>query len=211
MVNEQSGGYNKFGLCLALLALYEFDRRPSQINKAATQKQSSSNVHWAIPAVTLGSLIFSLHSLLSDPSTLIAWSWTGFQNGRASGPIANLHGSLTIIAQCIGISIPIALAFINPAGIALLEHPLWFMYGAANSIIMYRYRNWLGYVGGLQLAMFLMSIVPLVLQRAQQIEKAGKTYFTALLVYCVLSLGSVWTVAYAFVPGGVYFRERTDL
>jgi hypothetical protein len=30
------------------------------------------------------------------------------------------------------------------------------------------------------------------------------------LVYCVLNVVSIFTVAYAFVPGGVYLRGRTD-
>lgn len=81
---------------------------------------------------------------------------------------------------------------------------------------MYRHRDWAGYVGGLNLALFLMSITPLVFHRAAAAAlggtgKIGRVYFTALLVYCLLNLASIFTVAYAFVPGGIYFRERTDL
>jgi hypothetical protein len=221
MVNDKSGGYNELGLVLAFLALYESHTRPFSTYDMSSQviEQKSSPVaepsktttDWLIPAVTLGSLIFSLHSLLSDPGTLIAWSWTGFTKGRANGPVASMHGSLTIITQCIGISIPVLLASMSPPSSHILEHPVWFVYGASNAFFMYHYRDWLGYAAGLQFSLFLMSIVPLVLRRAAQAGSVGKTYFTAWVVYCILNLGSVWTVAYAFVPGGVYLRERTDL
>ena len=76
---------------------------------------------------------------------------------------------------------------------------------------MYSYKDWVGYAGGLNFAIFVMSIIPIVLVQAQSTECIGKTYFVALGVTCVFDLASVWTVAYAFVPGGVYLRERTDL
>jgi len=76
---------------------------------------------------------------------------------------------------------------------------------------MYTYKHWIGYVGGLGFAAFLMSIVPGVLGRAAvwgRKSPAGM-WAGAMGVYCLLTVGSVLTVAYAFVPGGVYFRERT--
>lgn len=84
---------------------------------------------------------------------------------------------------------------------------------------MYAYRNWIGYAGGLGVAVFLMSVLPQVFDLAAATATAGggtglrisKTYTMALGVYCLLNLASIFTVAYAFVPGGVYLRERTDL
>jgi hypothetical protein len=123
----------------------------------------------------------------------------------------NLHGSLTLIAQSLGLLIPVILISFSSSGINLLAHPLWFFHGAASSYVMYRYKDWLGYAGGLNMALFMMSITPLVLKRAALTGAVAKTYFMAWLVFCILSLANVWTVAYAFVPGGVYLRERTDL
>lgn len=223
MVNEQSGGYNKIGLGLSFLALLEFQTRPSvsdrqsaKQNIPASSQSKSENAavppdsKWLPAAIALGSLIFSLHCLLSDSSTLIAWSWTGYADRRPQGPQPHLHGSITLIAQSIGLLIPILL----PSwGHRVLTHPLWFAYGVASAFVMYQYRNWLGYIGGVNLAVFLMAIIPQVLQGAALASKARmtKTYFTAWLVACLLDLANVWTVAYAFVPGGVYLRERTDL
>ena len=38
----------------------------------------------------------------------------------------------------------------------------------------------------------------------------ARTMGVVLLVWLVETLFSVWTVAYNFVPGGVYTREHTD-
>lgn len=213
-MNEESGGYNKSGFMLACLALYEFYTRPiSATKKRPTTSQPEadrSGSHWLTAAAALGGLIFSLHTLLADSSTLIAWSWTGYADRQPRGPLPHLHSSLTLVAQALGLLIPL----ISPAwGQRVLVHPLWFAYGGASAFVMYQYRNWLGYIGGLNLAVFLMSIIPHVLQGAALASKRGmaKTYFTVWLVACLLDLAGVWTVAYAFVPGGVYLRERTDL
>lgn len=218
MINENSGGYNKTGLFLALLALYELHTRPSHINhqypteKVAQMQPTVADDarHWLTSAIPLGSLIFSLHCLLSDSSTLIAWSWTGYTDRRPQGPQPNLHGSLTLTAQSLGLLIPIVLASRESR---ILTHPFWFAYGTISSFVMYQYRNWLGFVGGLNMAVFLMSIIPLVLQGAASMSmgRVATVYFTAWLVACLLDLANVWTVAYAFVPGGVYLRERSDL
>lgn len=216
MVNESSGGYNKIGLGLAMLALFESHTRPSQPAKrkvpvsAQPESEIAADSKWLPAAVALGSLIFSLHCLLADSSTLIAWSWTGYADRRPRGPQPHLHGSITLIAQSIGLLIPILL---SSQGHRVLTHPLWFAYGVASAFTMYQYRNWLGYIGGANLAVFLMSIIPQVLHGAAVASQARmvRTFFTALLVTCLLDLANVWTVAYAFVPGGVYLRERTDL
>lgn len=219
MLTQDCGGYNKTGLVLASLALYEFHTRPSYSAHEQTTETAAPGVrlaiadvgrHWFSSAVSLGSLLFSLHCLLSDSGTLIAWSWTGYEDRRPRGPQPNLHGSITLVAQCLGLLISV-LAISRQSNI--LTHPLWFIYGAASSAVMYRYRNWPGYIGGLHLAIFMMSIIPQVLQDAASTSKGriAKTYFTAWLVACLLDLANVWTVAYAFVPGGVYLRERSDM
>ncbi|KAJ7773105.1 Frag1/DRAM/Sfk1 family-domain-containing protein [Mycena metata] len=223
-VNSQSGGYNKIGIFLAILAVYEHHvRKPAMQEQPKKTKQNAKTPapkivspagHWLTGAIPLGSLIFTLHSLLSDSSTLISWSWTGYLNSQPRGPVPHLHGSVTFIAQSIGLFL--ATTVISWASIDGLAHPLWFFYGCTGATILYTYRNWLGYMGGLNLAIFIMSVIPIVLRRASAAagsrgESTGKVYFTAMLVYCLLGLASIWTVAYAFVPGGVYLRERTDI
>ncbi|KAJ7104300.1 Frag1/DRAM/Sfk1 family-domain-containing protein [Mycena belliarum] len=224
-VNAKSGGYNKTGIILAVMAIYEAHYQtprtanppqvqPEENKTSASGKVASSERHWLTAALPLGSLLFTLHALLSDSSTLISWSWTGYVNSRPQGPLPHLHGSLTLITQSMGLLL--ALSLISWNSIDVLAHPLWFCYGSASAAMLYTYRNWLGYTGGLNLAVFSMSIIPIVLKGASTAagntgQSTGKVYFTAMVVYCLLGLASIWTVAYAFVPGGVYLRERTDI
>ncbi|KZT06123.1 uncharacterized protein LAESUDRAFT_743576 [Laetiporus sulphureus 93-53] len=203
IVNEQSGGYNKTGLLLAVLAICNYAIRASTPPKAKTpavQSTHESTGSWLRNAISLGTLIFTLHCLIADPSTLIAWSWTGYP---IKGPVPHLHGSLTHVAQALGLCLPLLL----PS----LSNPLWFACGCASAYALYALSDWPGYAGGLGFAVFLMSITPGVLQRTARTGHVAKTYFVAWFVVIVFYFASVFTVAYAFVPGGVYFRERTDL
>jgi len=104
---------------------------------------------------------------------------------------------------------------------SMVSHPIWFLFGSASAYVLYSYRDWTGYFGGLCVSIFLTSVIPLVFNSVAKSAVGtnsngdhevaiAKTYTTALGVYCVLNLMSIFTVAYAFVPGGVYFRERTD-
>ncbi|TFK70310.1 hypothetical protein BDN72DRAFT_766702 [Pluteus cervinus] len=204
-IRPSSGGYQKTGLIFAVLALFNVSRRPVT-NPPPGSKSTSPPGPWAIPAIALGSVIFTLHSMMSDPSTLIAWSWTGYANGQPNGPLPHLHGSITLVVQCSGLLLPISFS-----DSSILLSPPWFAVGASSVYVLYAYRDWLGYSGGLVFAFWMMSITPLVFQRAASVGNVGKTYFTAWAVACVLNLASTFTVAYAFIPGGFIFRERTNM
>ena len=150
--------------------------------------------------------------LFRSACTLIAWSWTGYP---IKGPIPHIHGPLTIIAQAVGLLFGIH--SLSGHNNSLMRHPLWLTVGATSTYVLYSRKDWVGYSGGLIFAAFSMSIIPLVLQNAttgfdvQSRSGTAKTYCGAFFVLILLLLANVWTVAYAFVPGGVYLRERTDL
>ncbi|OBZ72336.1 Protein cwh43 [Grifola frondosa] len=209
IVDSRSGGFNKIGIMFAYMAVLNFYMR-SEIptaSKANTRPQARSRGgYWLPGAISLGSLIFTLHHLLSDSSTLITWSWTGYP---VQGPVPNLHGSLTHVAQALGLSLAALVA--GSSNSDVFSHPLWFAYGSASAYVMYSYKDWLGYAGGLNFAVFLMSVTPVILARSASTGRVAVTCFLAWLVVCLFDLATVWTVAYAFVPGGVYLRERTDI
>lgn len=215
-VDERSGGYNKTGIALALLAILEFASRPTPAPvapsppaaKPSPASAPANACHWLPASLALGALLFSLHSLLADASTLIAWSWTGYP---ISGPVPNVHGSLTHVAQALGLGLGAFLAHVGAAD--ALVHPLWLASGAGSAYVMYAYRDWAGYAGGLGFALFLMSVVPGVWARAAEAGRGreARMAVVACLVVIVYDVASTFTVAYAFVPGGEVFRERTDL
>lgn len=213
IVNEQSGGYNKTGIVLACLAIYNYATREPIPAVMQTERQKKQDTHstegtWLGGALSLGSLIFTLHCLLADPATLIAWSWTGYP---VQGPVPHLHGSLTHIAQAIGLCLPLLLDYFGLDASDVLLHPLWLAYGGASAYYMCAYKNWRGYAGGLNFAVFLMSVTPLILRKATATSKIARTLFVAWFVVSVFVVVNVFTVAYAFVPGGEYFRERMHL
>lgn len=78
---------------------------------------------------------------------------------------------------------------------------------------MYSFRDWQGFAGGLNFAVFCMSVIPSILTQVvvKGNGKSGRTLFVAFFVAILFYVANVFTVAYAFVPGGAYFRERTDL
>ncbi|KAI6155369.1 Frag1/DRAM/Sfk1 family-domain-containing protein [Pisolithus tinctorius] len=221
MLNEEIGGYNKMGIALALLALLELGTRSPAPRRTSMPPQKGAGAssfhkhdianHWLAPSIALGSLFFTLHCLLTDSSTIIAWSWTGYESRKPRGPLPHLYGAVTILAHSLGLLIPVVLP--SHVASALLTHVAWFAYGCASAFIMYSFRNWLGFAGGLNFAVFCMSITPSVLSQAAMggVNTPGRTLFLAFFFVVVFYVANVFTAAYAFVPGGVYFRERTDL
>lgn len=194
---------------MALLALVELGSRSRSQNLLSGPSKKSESTRrpsgpWFPASIALGSLLFTMHNMLSDSSTLVAWSWTGYANGRPKGPLPHLHGFFTLLAQCIGLLLPLILS-----DSSILFSPVWFVVGCAGAFILYTCRDWVGYAGAIVFAVFLTSITPLLFQKAASVGNIPKTYFVAWVVACLFNLASIFTVAYAFVPGGNYFRERT--
>ncbi|KAH7341955.1 Frag1/DRAM/Sfk1 family-domain-containing protein [Rhizoctonia solani] len=201
IVDSRSGGWNKTGLFLALLALAQFAFRPSTTVQQEVVKVDNSKT-W-MSGVGLGGTIFALYSLFADSGTIVAWSWTGYP---AKGPIPGvIPSAVTISALCAGL----ALASSTSAS-RLVNHPTWLSVGAGACFVMYQYRDWVGYAGGLVYGLFLMSVFPKMLQESA-FRGSALVYYLMWLTIIGLLLADVWATAYAFVPGGVYMRERTDI
>jgi len=62
--------------------------------------------------------------------------------------------------------------------------------------------------GGILLAVYTSSVWPMMLDRLTTCPPV-RMLLIAAFVWLVEILFSVWTVAYNFVPGGVYTREHT--
>ncbi|KAI0048975.1 hypothetical protein FA95DRAFT_1604785 [Auriscalpium vulgare] len=245
IVDEKSGGYHKPILVLALLALLELATRPasssfpesvapSPSTPAPSRKNPPSSSipspsePWFLPGLALGALIYSLHERLADPSTLIAWSWTGYP---VTGPHPHVHAGLTLFAQALGLTLGLLLSSSSRSTVVspltssvrgqtqnttsnLFTHPLVFALGHFSAYTLLTYTSWRGYFGGLAHAVFLMASAPHVIQQAGSAARArgaGRVFGVAWLTWIVFIFIGTFTVAYAFVPGAMPFREKTNL
>ncbi len=198
IMHEPNGGWNKTGLGLAVVAIL-----------ISTWSTASSGADLAAPGPTKGysifasfglaGLLFSMHSLLSDSSTMISWVWEGFP---IRGPIAVPHGAVTLLAMGVGLTIGLFAPGLSRS---------WAFYGMGSigAAALTAYSHWSGYCGALAIAVYTMAAAPVLITHATR-HSPGKTFGLAFLVYNFMVLFHVWVVAYAFVPGGPLVRERTD-
>lgn len=240
ILESSSGGQHVLILILGFLAVIEFGTRPDDLlptsldsSISATHQRPSSSTktdkhqaspgrgQWLLPSIALGSLIYSLHERLSDPSSLVTWSWSGFP---IRGPHPHVHAPLTVLAQVLGALLALALSpSSSPTSASpgpgtgfpnITAHPLVFVIGVFSTYLLHTRTGWVGYTGGLLHAAFLTLITPSLLQNAGSAARAygaGRVFGTAWAVWIVFLFVGTFTVAYAFVPGAWSFRERTDL
>lgn len=239
-IDAENGGYNVLGLTLALMAFTEFSMRPtpnqltSVVLLAPTKQIPTFWTTFFTTSVPLGSLLFSLHNLLADPSSLIAASWTGWENGAPRGPLPHVYGCVTMAVMALGLGLGVwgikySSAKPNRAN-PFLSLP-WLFAGCLGCLGMYKERNWTGYGSSLLLALVLISAAPAIISKASEASRSvgvpnddregpglanqcatqlARTWSSAMFVYILFNLASIFTAAYAFVPGGWVFRERTD-
>jgi hypothetical protein len=100
-VDIASGGQHVPVLIFGFFALVEFATRPESIfpaalaltplttsqhstksSKAEDTPNRTSGESWLFSSIALGTLVSSFHDRLSDPSTLLAWSWSGYPDCR---------------------------------------------------------------------------------------------------------------------------------
>lgn len=209
-MHAENGGWNMTGLVIGIVASLEVmlrreSREERLIDPKEKDRDSTKDTKYKtggsslFAGIGLGALLFALHSLLSDTTTIISWVWDGFP---IHGPTPVPYGALTIIAMALGLTV-------HTAQTRLVASWAWFAVGAASTAILYSYHGWMGYNGGFILSVYLISIFPSFVSSASKYSP-GRTFFLAYLVYNLFCLAHVWTVAYAFVPVGRELRERTD-
>ena len=198
IMNSENGGWNKKGLVLAVLAVIRSTRKPTHAQDLSTAKNKNGSSF--LISLGLAGLVFGLHTLLSDSSTMITWVWDGYP---VTGPLPAPHGAYTLLAMGAGFMVG---CFRDSWSRS------WTVYGigCTGVALLYRNHGWWGFYGALIIAAYLMAIIPSFIRTAVKFGP-GKTFGNAFLMYNLLVLAHVWTVAYAFVPGGPLLRERTDL
>lgn len=198
IMHAENGGWNKLGMLLAVLAaLRTFRRTPTSGGDyfpAGGRKGSP-----VLAAFGIGGLVFAMHSMLSDSSTIISWVWEGYP---VRGPIAVPHGAWTIFVM--GAGLVAGMFYPGAAG-------SWtaFGLGSVGAALVTCSKHWTGFYGGLTLAFYLMAVSPVLISSAVR-HSPAMTFGIGMLLYMFLILFHVWVVAYAFVPGGPLVREHTD-
>ncbi|KAK6345131.1 hypothetical protein TWF718_007060 [Orbilia javanica] len=200
LMNSENGGWNKIGLVLAVLATARTHFRRPAAPAVDTTMYSGRDGSQYLASIGFGGLMFGLHSLLSDSSTMITWVWDGYP---VKGPLAVPHGAYTIIAMGIGFLIGLLRQ-------EFATSPTFYIIGCIGAAFLQSFHGWWGYYGALVLAVYLMAITPSFIQMCARYPP-GATFGTGFMVYNLIVLAHVWVVAYAFVPGGFLLRERTWL
>lgn len=198
IMHAANGGWNATGLLLGVLAVARSTRRTfaGRSDGPPAYKPRGSGT---FAALGFAGLMFAMHSLLSDSSTMTLWAWTGWP---AKGPLFVPHGVYTLIAMGFGL-------FVGNLFPALARSWTFFGIGAIGSALLTLRENWTGFYGGLALATYVMAVSPTLLHSAA-LHSPAKTFGLGFLIYNILVLAHVWVVAYAFVPGGPLMREHTD-
>ena len=200
IMNSHTGGLNKIGLIIGLIAAY-YTYIPGKVNFVSSSKKAPTPSGSILPlAVGLGSFVFSLLAMLTDTSVIILWTWDGYP---INGPVPVPYGLVTLSVMCAGIYSGFH-SFKSYKTITIL--------GVVGAFLLYSFHGWVGYFGGMLYAFWLCYIAPMFFQQlALQGERLVRVVFTALIFAVIFSLMHVWVVAYAFVPGGPLLRERTDI
>ena len=198
IMHDANGGWNRTGVAIALVASVFTSR--TQVNQAQQKPIAGPKESAILAGFGVGGLMFALHTLLSDSSTIITWVWEGYP---VRGPQPVPHGAVTI--ACMGLGIFLGVTKNHVVG-------SWPAFIASNvgAFFLYMCGGWIGYIGGMVLTVYLLSITPIILESAGR-HNPGVSFGFGFVVLVLLYLAHVWVVAYAFVPGGFVLRERTDL
>lgn len=197
IMHAENGGWNKTGLFLALLAVLRSTRRAAITNEyMPTNNRKGSSI---LAGLGFGGLLFAMHSLLSDSSTMISWVWEGYP---VRGPMAVPHGAWTIFVMGAGLIFGVFYPRIAGSWTA-------FGLGSIGAALLTCYSHWTGFYGGLILAFYLLAVSPVLISSAVR-HSPATTFGVGSAFYIFMVLFHVWVVAYAFVPGGPLVREHTD-
>ena len=203
VMNHTNGGWNTTGLLLFVLALVRiYTRRDVMAPPAGSWNQSDAprpKGTSALAGLGFGGLMFGLHSLLSDSSTMVLWVWTGYP---VEGPLPVPHGSWIHFAMVSGLIFGVFCPSLARSWTA-------FGVGSLGAAFVTLFDDWSGFYGGLVLGFYLCALTPVIIGNGVRFSP-GRTFGFGFFVYNIMVLFHVWVVAYAFVPGGPLVREHTD-
>ncbi|ESP05150.1 hypothetical protein LOTGIDRAFT_208084 [Lottia gigantea] len=176
---------------------YLFNSDVQQEKKMAIT--STVRPNWFCIGLGTGSLLFATHWCFGEVSVITRWVVKGYPD---SGPNPLPWGAAILLAIFTGVLISLIPRITNSY--------YWFLFGAASLSGLYYFPTFKGLGSGLLFAVFLSSLWPKFINYYSRCPPARTTVVT-MATYIAEILFSVWTVAFNFVPGGTYTRERSDI
>ncbi|KAI9029267.1 calcofluor white hypersensitive protein [Hyaloraphidium curvatum] len=227
IMHPGTGGWNRLAVALGIAAAAEmFMRRGATANGTwkrdpkKTDGYASSDgdevptsprlrvpeaaqAHWAFAALGLGGALFSLLAMATDSGTVARWAVEGYPH---RGPGYLVGGVLSMMAMAGGLW-----TSTDPARRAEVLGRGPFAAATAGVFVLYFWHRWVGFLGGLLYLAWLFAAAPAVVEAAVAQKHVGRTFLVGTFTLNALILLAQWPVAYEFVPGGAYLRERTWL
>ncbi|CAD5122461.1 DgyrCDS10884 [Dimorphilus gyrociliatus] len=147
----------------------------------------------------LGTMLFQTQLLLGESSILSRWTIKEYPD---PGPQPFPHGALIIFTLLIGVFL-IWNGIFRRSKLACIVYTISFF-------ILYYFPRTTGFSAGLLVILYTFLVWPEILDDLTT-SRAASTFVIGAIVYLIEIFFSVWTVAYNFVPGGVFTRERTHV
>lgn len=197
LMRAETGGWNATGLTLAIIAgAFATTTKTRSLDSHKTKGGSA-----VAAAFGVAGLLFGLHQLLCDSTTLTLWVWEGYP---VRGPLPVPHGGIITIA------VMAAGSYLGVVFPEISGSFLFFAVGSIGAAVLYAFNEWTGYIGGLICGIQLIAVSPKILSIAGQ-HSPAKSFGLGFFILCIVYVLHVYVVAYAFVPFGSFLRERSDI
>ncbi|CAC19769.2 glycosylceramide biosynthesis protein Cwh43 [Schizosaccharomyces pombe] len=201
ILNETNGGKQIPALIVGIIACLIFAIfHVQQTTANAVEHFKLRKITALSAALSLGTVLFCLHTFLCDSTVLMTWSWDGYP---IKGPQPYPHGAVSIVVSICAVLVA---PYLYQSGAFML---IGFVLACFGSYFMYINHGWCSYLGGLIFTSYVL-IYSFASIRISSFYSPAKVWGGAFLVYILYSLAHVWVVAYEFVPGGPILRERTS-
>ncbi|CAB4254683.1 similar to Saccharomyces cerevisiae YCR017C CWH43 Putative sensor/transporter protein involved in cell wall biogenesis [Maudiozyma barnettii] len=200
ILHDENQGWNKEAMLLILISSM-MTPYVNEINfaKCTISKPKIGFFSKFFIAVGFGSLIFSIHQMFVDSSTIIYWSWEGYSQ-ETQGPLQWPWSALTCAVML----------FAASTSFIFMRRPfLPSVILTLSTAVLYssEVKEWPKFIGGLFYVVSVVWLIPNIIVATSD-AKSVAVFAFGFLLYVFLVLAHVWTVAYAFVPFGWLLRER---
>lgn len=200
IVHDEDQGWNKEAILLILISSMVTPYvNETNFVKSTVVKPKICFFSKFFLAIGFGALMFSIHQMFVDSSTIIYWSWEGW-NQDTQGPLQWPWSGLT----CSVMLLACATSFLF---VRRTLFPSLLLIGSTAALYSADVKEWPKFISGLIYVMSVVWLLPNIIVAASDAQSIALFAF-GFFVYVILVLAHVWTVAYAFVPFGWVLRER---